>query len=61
MRGHHTKSISTWYAFIHLGNTRLAASIFELKKDGYEITSVIEKSKNKFGDEVRYSRYTLVE
>jgi hypothetical protein len=60
MKGHHTKSISTWYAFNSLGNTRLAATIFELKKDGHEITSITEKSKNKFGDDVRYSRYILV-
>lgn len=60
MKNHSTKSISPWYAFNHLGNTRLAASIFNLKKDGHEITSIMETGKNKFGDEVKYSRYTLV-
>lgn len=61
MRNHSTKSISPWYAFNHLGNTRLAATIFELKKDGHKITSVTETGKNRFGDEIRYSRYTLVQ
>lgn len=50
-------SISPWYAINHLGNTRLAATIHSLKKDGYEIDSVIEKGKNKFGDEISYARY----
>jgi hypothetical protein len=58
MRNH--GSISPWYAINTLGNTRLAATIFNLKKDGHEISSTIEESKNKFGDTVRYSRYSLV-
>lgn len=53
-------SISPWYAINHLGNTRLAATIFNLKKDGHIITSVKETGTNKFGDEISYSRYTLV-
>lgn len=52
-------SISPWYAINHLGNTRLSATIFELKKDGHKISSVIETGKNKFGDTVKYSRYSL--
>lgn len=58
MRGH--GSISPWYAFNKLGNTRLAATIFQLKKDGHVITSTTEIGKNKFGDDVRYARYTLI-
>ena len=53
-------SISPWYAFNHLGNTRLAATIFQLKKDGHIISSTTETGKNKFGDDVRYARYTLI-
>jgi hypothetical protein len=60
MRNHSSKSISPWYAINSLGNTRLAATIFELKKDGHEITSVTETGRNKFNDEIRYSRYILV-
>jgi len=58
MRGNGT--ISPWYAFNKLGNTRLAATIFQLKKDGHVITSTTETGKNKFGDDVRYARYTLI-
>lgn len=58
MRGH--GSISPWYAINHLGNTRLAATIFNLKKDGHEIKTEIMRGKNKFGDEIRYAKYILV-
>lgn len=54
------KSVSPWYAINHLGNTRLAASIYSLKKDGHEISSVTEHGVNRFGDKISYSRYTLV-
>ena len=53
-------SISPWYAINHLGNTRLSATIFELKKDGHKIKSVIETGKNKFGDTISYAKYRLV-
>ena len=58
MRGH--GSISPWYAINNLGNTRLAASIFDLKKDGHEISTSIETGRNKFGDTIKYAKYTLV-
>ncbi len=61
MKNHHTKSISPWYAIKDLGNTRLAATIFELKKDGHKITSITETSTNKFGDTIKYSRYILIQ
>jgi hypothetical protein len=54
------RSISPWYAFNHLGNTRLAATIFSLKKDGHNISSEIVKGNNKFGDEVSYAIYKLI-
>jgi hypothetical protein len=60
MRNHSTKSISPWYAFNQLGNTRLAATIFILKKEGHAIDSTMETGRNRFGDEIRYSRYTLI-
>jgi len=58
MRGH--GSISPWYAINHLGETRLAATIFNLKKDGHEINVTIEKGNNKFGDEISFARYHLI-
>lgn len=53
------RGVSPWFAWEKLGNTRLAATIHSLKKEGHNITSVTEKSKNKFGETVRYSRYFL--
>lgn len=53
-------SISPWYAINNLGNTRLAATIHSLKKDGHKINAVIEKGKNKFGDDIHFARYYYV-
>ena len=52
-------SISPWYAFNSLGNTRLAATIFEIKKDGYDIVTEMVKGKNKFKDDIVYAKYSL--
>lgn len=57
MRGHGT--ITPWYAINTLGNTRLSATIFELKKDGHEISMSMENGTNKFGDAIRYAKYKL--
>lgn len=54
-------SISSIEAFKDLGNTRLSASIFELKKDGYNIKSKTECGVNRYGEKTHYSRYSLVE
>ena len=53
------RGLTPWYAINELGNTRLAATIHSLKKDGYEITSVLEHGINRFGDRIKYSRYFL--
>jgi hypothetical protein len=53
-------SISPFYAFNHLGETRLSATIFQLKKEGYEIDTTMEKGTNKFGDEISFAKYVLV-
>jgi hypothetical protein len=39
------RTISPWYAIEHLGNTRLAATIFTLKQDGHNISSETVKKK----------------
>ena len=51
-------SITSLDAFRDLGNTRLSASVFILRKE-YDIKSISEKSKNRFGDDVHYFRYYL--
>lgn len=53
-------SITPIDALRDLGVTRLAAKVFELKKDGHDIDKVIETGKNRFGNRTRYARYSLV-
>ena len=53
------RTISPWYAINELGNTRLAATIFTLKKDGHEISTEIVEGVNKFGDKIHYAIYKL--
>lgn len=52
-------SITTLDAFRDLAITRLSARIFNIKKLGYKVLSVREKSKNRFGEEVNYNRYFI--
>lgn len=54
-------SISSLEAFKELGITRLSAIIFNLRKKGYNITSEDEKTVNRFGSTVVFSRYKLEE
>lgn len=54
------RTISPWYAINELGNTRLAATIHSLKKDGHVITSEMVEGVNKFGDNIHYAKYKLV-
>ena len=52
-------SITPIDAFRDLGVTRLAAKIFELKKDGHDIHTEREHGKNRFGHATRYARYSF--
>lgn len=53
-------SISSLEAFNDLGNTRLSASIWLLRhQDGYEIDSITEQKKNRYGETTSYFRYYL--
>jgi hypothetical protein len=54
-------TISSMEAFAEFGITRLSAIIFDLRKRGYDITSVDEKTTNRFGGTVVFSRYKLEE
>lgn len=51
-------SISPMEAFSDLGITKLATRISEMRKDGIEFEQVWECSKNRYGDDVRYMRYS---
>lgn len=52
-------SITTLDAFRDLAITRLSARIFNIKNMGYKVTSIREISKNRFGEDVNYSRYFI--
>jgi hypothetical protein len=59
MRDNPNKTITVYYAFNHLGETRLAATIHQLKAAGHEISKETLEGKNKFGDEIHYAKYKL--
>lgn len=46
-------------AIKELGNTRLSAAIFNLKERGYNISSVWETTKNRYGENVKFKRYFI--
>lgn len=52
-------SITGLEAFGELGLYRLADVIFKLRQDGYDIETVYENKKNKWGEDVKYARYKL--
>ena len=43
-----------------LGNTRLSATIYELRKDGYDIISEDLTVRNRWGNATTVSQYILV-
>ncbi len=53
--------ITPLQAFFDYSIMRLAAIIFLLKDEGYNIETTTLKSKNKFGEPVRYAQYKLSE
>ncbi len=59
MREH--RGITSMEAFDRFGITRLSGRIFELRREGYDIETVNEESKNRYGRPVRYARYILHE
>lgn len=52
-------SITSIDALREFGCMRLASRITDLKAQGYDIMSKMESNKNRYGDTVRYARYTL--
>lgn len=52
-------SITPGVAMEEYGVFRLAARIADLKEDGVEIRTEIEKRRNRYGKTVRYARYRL--
>lgn len=52
-------SITTMDAIREFSCTRLAARIGDLRKAGYKISKVTERSRNRYGEPVNYARYKL--
>jgi putative heme degradation protein len=53
-------SITSFEAFKELGDTRLSATIFNLRKQGNSITDTWENCINRYGKKVRYKKYILL-
>lgn len=53
------KSITSLEAFREYGITRLSAIIFNLRKDGYTISSNKVGRKNRYGTMVYFAKYVL--
>lgn len=54
-----SRSITQLEAVQYFGCYRLSARIADLRKSGHIITSERVKQKNRFGDDVWFSKYTL--
>ena len=54
-------SITSLDAFRDYGNTRLSATIFLLRKDGWNIKSEKVAFKNRYGKVVSFAKYILLE
>ena len=52
-------SITPLQALADLGIMRLGARIYDLRKKGYSIIRETEKSRNRYGQPVRYARYRM--
>ena len=52
-------SITPIDAFRDLGITRLSAVVFNLREEGHNIEKVIETGRNRFGNQMRYARYSF--
>ena len=58
---HDQGSITPMDALREFGCMRLAARISDLKERGYQIESVMECNRNRYGEKIRYTRYFLNE
>ena len=54
------KTITSLQAIRDLGNTRLSATIFELRRDGYSITSTDIPVPNRWGGKTMVAEYKII-
>lgn len=52
-------SISSMEAINNFGATRLSAIIFNLRKRGYNIETVMVDGRDRFGNQMKFARYYL--
>lgn len=52
-------SITTLQAFTDLGCTRLASRIHDLKRQGYNFKIEVINSRNRYGEPVRFNKYSI--
>jgi len=57
----HKSGITSMQAIEMYGATRLASIIHSLRRRGYDIATVMEEGKNRYGGRVSYARYVLKE
>ena len=54
-------SITSWEAYSDLGIMQLGARIDGLQKEGYSFKKEWEQRKNRYGEPVRFIKYSLSE
>lgn len=52
-------TITSWQAIQEYGATRLSTIIFNLRKDGYDIDTKTELTKDRNGNVCQYAKYIL--
>jgi hypothetical protein len=52
--------ITSLDAIYELGDTRLSATIFNLRNSGYNIQDIWKQEKNRYGKDTRFKFYHLV-
>lgn len=55
------KTITSLDATLKLHNTRVGATVFNLRKKGYNIATEITKGVNAYGDKVEYATYRFLD
>lgn len=55
----HNGSITSWEAIREYGITRLSAVIFDLRREGWNITDEWEYTTNRYGEPTKFKRYKL--
>ena len=53
-------SITSYEAYTELGITQLGARIFELKRMNYQFADEYVSRKNRYGEDVKFKKYSLV-